>query len=439
MRTIVKEILVKEEQMRKNLEAQLMQERETIAMNMLTETNEIVEQLGCGHLIANTNKTVSVTINKGKITPVKEIVKVEVPVEVIKEVEVVKEVPVEKIVEKIVYKEAEPILVPMTDMGEVEKHLATIEQLKKEIAELKKQNKVLKEFNAAPEVEDVAMEISFYDEEQEYLNQIAMSREAELEAINETVIEPVKEEEPVIKEEEKIEEKTNDVVTVKKTNVNMKSSHVGLYQTDRCFLIASVKNDAITWLSDVELSADYKKQVEELLVANHGLMQSRIKTSPVIIERPDAYMARVEAVNNNGNEFSTDDKLSGYVKIDGSFYLYTYKPSMGRAYIDSLNLKLQGSKYARPEADIEAKVQATVKALYTEYQAGCKNLLAKDESSKVDAKAARDARRAARNAKRAEFQAAASKSQSTSNSTIVNSTKTSTVKSRELQKYVDMF
>ena len=410
MRTIVKEILVKEEQMRKNLEAQLMQERETIAMNMLTETNEIVEQLGCGHLIANTNKTVNVSINKGKVTTVKEIVKVEVPVEVIKEVEVVKEVPVEKIVEKIVYKEAEPILAPMTDMGEVEKHLATIEQLKKEIAELKKQNKVLKEFNAAPE----------------------------LEALNETVIEPVKEEEPK-KEEEKIEKKTDDVVTVKKTNVNMKSSHVGLYQTDRCFLIASVKNDAITWLSDVELSADYKKQVEELLVANHGLMQSRIKTSPVIIERPDAYMARVEAVNNNGNEFSTDDKLSGYVKIDGSFYLYTYKPSMGRAYIDSLNLKLQGSKYARPEADIEARVQATVKALYTEYQAGCKNLLAKDESAKVDAKAARDARRAARNAKRAEFQAAASKSQPTSNSTVVNSTKASTVKSRELQKYVDMF
>lgn len=432
MRTIVKEILVKEEQMRKNLETQLMQERETIAMNMLTETNEIVEQLGCAHLIANTNKAVNVSINKGKVTTVKEVVKVEVPVEVIKEV------PVEKIVEKIVYKEAEPILVPMTDMGEVEKHLATIAELKKEIAELKKQNKVLKEFNAAPEVEDVAMEISFYDEEQEYLNQIAMSRETELEALNETVIEPVKEEEPK-KEEEKIEEKTNDVVTVKKTNVNMKSSHVGLYQTDKCFLIASVKNDAITWLSDVELSADYKKQVEELLVANHGLMQSRIKTSPVIIERPDAYMARVEAVNNNGNEFSTDDKLSGYVKIDKNFYLYTYKPSMGRAYIDSLNLKLQGSKYARPEADIEAKVQATVKALYNEYQAGCKNLLAKDESSKLDAKAIRDAKRAARNAKRAEFQVAASKSQSTSNSTVVNSTKASTVKSRELQKYVDIF
>lgn len=435
MRTIVKEILVKEEQMRKNLEAQLMQERETIAMNMIAETNEVVEQLGCGHLIANTNKATNVVINKGKVTTVKEIVKVEVPVE--KVVEVVKEVPVEKIVEKIVYKEAEPILVPMTDMGEVEKHLATIAELKKEIAELKKQNKVLKEFNAAPEVEDVAEEISFYDEEQEYLNQIAESREAELEAVNETVVEPVKEEAPV-KEEEKIEEKTNDVVTVKKTNVNMKSSHVGLYQTDKCFLIASIKNDAITWLSDIELSADYKKQVEEQLVANHGLMPSRIKTSPVIVERPNAYMARVEAVNNNGYNFSADDKLSGYVKIDREFYLYTYKPSMGRAYVDSLSLKLSG-QFAKPVAEIEVKVQAAVKALYAEYQADCKKLLAKDESAKVDAKAARDARRAARNAKRAEFQAAISKSQSTCDSTVVNSTKAPTVKSKELQKYLDIF
>lgn len=380
MNTIVQEVLKKEEMMRKNLEAQLLQEREAMAMNMIAETNEVVEALGCQHLIANNSITTNITINKGKV--VEKVVKVEVPVEktIIKEIEVPGEIQVVEDMTKI-----EQLL------DEKKALLAEIEKLKKTVATM-----------------------------QRTIAQLKSEKKGEIK------VEEKKEEKQEIKKE---------IVSVKKTDVNMKSSHVGLYQTDRCFLIASQKNDAITWLSNVELTDNYKKQIEELLIANHGLMPSRVKTSPVMIHREDAYMARVEAVNNVGNNFSADDKLSGYVKLDKEFYLYTYQPSKGRAYVDSLTLKLLG-EYARPEEQIELKVQELIKSLYADYQSKCKALIVNEQSSLAEAKAARNAKRAARDAQRAAFNVAPNVS---TEAPAVDNAKTSTVKSKELQKYVDIF
>lgn len=377
MNTIVKEVLKKEEMMRKNLEAQLLQERETIAMNMLAETNEVVEALGCKHLIAiNNTTTTNITINKGRI--IEKIVKVEVPV--VKEV--IKEVP-------------GPIQV-VQDTTEIEKHLDTIAAQKKEIEKLK---------------ETIA------------------TMQRNITAKNQEQTEEIKIEQPQVATEKK--------ATVIKTDVNMKSKHVGLYQTDRCFLIASTRNENITWLSNVVLTDEYKKQIEEKLVNEHGLMKSRVKTSPVIIEKDNAYMARVEAININGNHFSTEDKLSGFVKIDKEFYLYTYKPSMGRAYIDSLTLKLVG-EFAQPSADIDAKVQEIIKGLYQEYKAECEKLLNTEQQSKTNALSAREARRAARRQQHEAFNKPSINTNQVVNNTI-DSTKTITIKSKELQKYVDSF
>lgn len=377
MNTIVKEVLKKEEMMRKNLEAQLLQERETIAMNMLAETNEVVEALGCKHLIATNNTTTTnITINKGRI--IEKIVKVEVPV--VKEV--IKEMP-------------GPIQV-VQDTTEIEKHLDTIAAQKKEIEKLKET------------IDTMQRNITAKNQEQ---------------------TEEIKIEQPQVATEKK--------ATVIKTDVNMKSKHVGLYQTDRCFLIASTRNENITWLSNVVLIDEYKKQIEEKLVNEHGLMKSRVKTSPVIIEKDNAYMARVEAVNINGNHFSTEDKLSGYVRLDKEFYLYTYKPSMGRAYIDSLTLKLVG-EFAQPSTDIDAKVQEIIKGLYQEYKAECEKLISTEQQIKTDAQSVRNARRAARQQQRAAFNKPVLNANTAVNNTI-DSTETITVKSKELQKYVDSF
>lgn len=411
MNTIVKEVLKKEEMMRKNLEAQLLQERETIAMNMIAETNEVVEALGCKHLIATNNNTVvtNVTINKGKI--VEKIVKVEVPV--VKEI--IKEVP-------------GPIQV-VQDMTEIEKHLDTIAAQKKEIERLREE---LAKKEAKDTVENTVKEV--------LSKRTKRVKTSVTDMINNA---PDVEDIAVKIEIEQPKVTTEKEVTVIKTDVNMKSKHVGLYQTDRCFLIASSRNENITWLSNVILTDEYKKQIEEKLVNEHGLMKSRVKTSPVIIEKDNAYMARVEAVNINGNHFSTEDKLSGFVKIDKEFYLYTYKPSMGRAYIDSLTLKLVG-EFAQPSADIDAKVQEIIKGLYQEYKAECEKLLNTEQQTKVNALLAREARRAARRQQHEAFnkpsintKPAQDTNQAVNNT--IDSTETITVKSRELQKYVDLF
>lgn len=404
MNTIVKEVLKKEEMMRKNLEAQLLQEREAIAMNMLAETNEVVEALGCKHLIATNNTTTNnITINKGRI--IEKIVKVEVPV--VKEV--IKEVP-------------GPIQV-VQDMTEIEKHLDIIAAQKKEIERLREE---LAKKEAKDTVENTVKEV--------LSKRTKRVKTSVADMINNA---PDVEDVAVEIEIEQPKVTTEKEVTVIKTDVNMKSKHVGLYQTDRCFLIASTRNENITWLSNVILTDEYKKQIEEKLVNEHGLMKSRVKTSPVIIEKDNAYMARVEAVNINGNHFSTEDKLSGYVKIDKEFYLYTYKPSMGRAYIDSLTLKLVG-EFAQPSADIDAKVQEIIKGLYQEYKAECEKLLNTEQQTKTNAQLARDARRAARQQQRDAFNKPAQDVKPAVNNT-VDTTKTTTIKSRELQKYVDLF
>lgn len=337
--------LLKKEQQAKDILANIGREKEELAINKLTELKEILAALDCSHLleaetierivekaiikkgkvveVVKENNPVNITINKGKI--------VQGPVQVVQ------------------------------DMTEIEKHLNTIAEQKKEIEKLKKTIATMQR-NAAKK------EISNPSEEEDYMAFLASQEESIMSEINayEQIIEEPKEEIVEVKEENKDTDKPQ-FVTVSNAKVG-KNPNAKLYQTEKCYLIASPTTDEITWLSNEELSDAYKIAVENMLVAEHKFLTNRTKLSPVKINRNNGYMARSSAMKGI-TEFSMEDVLVGYVKIDNKFYLYSYCPKYARPNVDSLEAIIAKQNKTMPNMSIVTKVTAVVIDMYKEYKA----------------------------------------------------------------------
>ena len=304
-------------------------------------------------------------------------------------------------VEKVVEKEVNPVNVTITkgkivelpgrvqvvqDMTEIEKHLDTIAAQKKEIESLKKtiakwreiaeaaqrdleaKDKQLADTQAAIKTKEV-VETS---EEDDYMAFLASQEESIMSEINyyeqqESVVEePVKEEKKTEKEEKKNID-APQFVKVSNSKVG-KNPNAKLYQTEKCYLIASPTTDEITWLSHEKLSDEYKIAVENVLVNEHKFLTNRTKLSPIKINRDNAYMARSSAIKGV-TEFSMEDVLVGYVKLNGKFYLYSYSPKFARPSVDSLDAIIAKKSKTMPEMSIVTKVTAEVIDMYKEYKA----------------------------------------------------------------------
>lgn len=345
--------LLKKEQQAKDILANIGREKEELAINKLAELKEILAALDCSHLleaktierivekaiikkgkvveVVKENNPVNITINKGKI--------VQGPVQVVQ------------------------------DMTEIEKHLDTIAEQKKEIEKLKKTIATMQR-NAAKK------EISNPSEEEDYMEFLASQEESIMlelkhyEQQQPIVKEQVKKEVKEEKKTEKGDKKNIDApqfVEVSNSKVG-KNPNAKLYQTEKCYLIASPTTDEITWLSNEELSDAYKIAVENMLVTEHKFLTNRTKLSPVKINRNNGYMARSSAMKGI-TEFSMEDVLVGYVKLNGKFYLYSYCPKYARPSVDSLEAIIAKKSKTMPEMSIVTKVTAEVIDMYKEYKA----------------------------------------------------------------------
>lgn len=343
--------LLKKEQQAKDILANIGREKEDLAIKKLAEVKEILAALDCSYLLETT------TIEK---VVEKEIEKI---VEKVIEVEVVKEVEVEKIVEVQV---PGPIQF-VQDTTEIEKHLDTIDAQKKEIEELKK---TIAELQAVKTQE--VIETTNTSDEDDYMAFLAsqeeniMSELKHYEQQEPVVEEPVKEEKKTEKEEKKNID-APQFVKVSNSKVG-KNPNAKLYQTEKCYLIASPTTDEITWLSHEKLSDEYKIAVENVLVNEHKFLTNRTKLSPIKINRDNAYMARSSAIKGV-TEFSMEDVLVGYVKLNGKFYLYSYSPKFARPSVDSLDAIIAKKSKTMPSMSIVTKVTAEVIDMYKEYKA----------------------------------------------------------------------
>lgn len=344
--------LLKKEQQAKDILANIGREKEDLAIKKLAELKEILAALDCSYLLETTTieKVVerAISINKGKI------------VEIVKEVNPVN-VTINK--GKII---PGPIQV-VQDMTEIEKHLDTIAAQKKEIEELKK---TIAELQAV-KIQEV-IETTNISDEDDYMAYLASQEESIMSEIN-----YYEQQEPVVEEQVKEEKKTEkeekknidapQFVKVSNSKVG-KNPNAKLYQTEKCYLIASPTTDEITWLSNEELSDEYKIAVENVLVNEHKFLTNRTKLSPIKINRDNAYMARSSAIKGV-TEFSMEDVLVGYVKLNGKFYLYSYSPKFARPSVDSLDAIIAKQNKTMPSMSIVTKVTAEVIDMYKEYKA----------------------------------------------------------------------
>lgn len=345
----VQMILNKEAQLVKELEAVKIQ-KEQMAINALADATEILKALNCEYLLeSNTTieRPVNITIKKGKVT------------QLVKEVEVTKEIEVIKEVVKEVKDNTE--IERLTNENKSLK--AEIEKLKKTIATMqrnaaKKESKsVVDTINEAPNVEEVEFEIDFNDAG--YLEYLAQQEEGVVEeeqekTQEETVNEPVVEIAPKFVKESPARFKNNPKARI--------------YQTERCYLIASPTTKEITWMSNETLTTEYKEAVEAMLVKDYKFLTNRQELSPVVINRDNAYMARA-AAKEGFQKFSGKDLLCGYVNIDNKFYLYSYVAGAAKPYVDSLDKKIINAEKTKPSQAIVDKVMYVITDMYKEYKA----------------------------------------------------------------------
>ena len=333
----VQMILNKEAQLVKELEAVKIQ-KEEMAVNALADAKEILKALNCEYLL-NSNTTierpVNITINKGKVT---QLVKEK---EVVKKVEVVKEVKDNTEIERL-EKENKALI------AEIEKLKKTVATYQRKDAE---QRKEIEELKANITIEETQQEENTNEyEDDAYLEYLAQQ------------------------EEEMIEEKQEEVIVgpqyVKKSPAIFKNNaKAKIYQTESCYLIASPTTNEITWMSQNELSEEYKKAVEAILIRDYKFSTNRQVLSPVVIDRENAYMARVGA-NQGFEKFSMTDVLSGYVKVSGKFYLYSYVPASGnKVFMESLDKKIVNSAKTMPPKEVRGAINNMVLDMYKEYKA----------------------------------------------------------------------
>lgn len=223
-------------------------------------------------------------------------------------------------------------------------------------------------FDSTPELEDEVVFSNANTEEDDYMAFLATQEESIMSQINSYNYE----EECTIVEEVKQDTKDENAnipkfVKVARNKVG-RNANAKLYQTEKCYLIASPTTDEITWLSHETLTDEYKIAVENALVKDYNFMTSRTKLSPIVVNRDNGYMARGSAKNGTA-EFSKKDVLVGYVKLNNKFYLYSYTPIAARAHVDMFDAVLQGASKTMPIKSIVDKVTAIVIDMYKEYDA----------------------------------------------------------------------
>lgn len=416
----VKELLKKEQQA-KDILANIGREKEELAINKLAELKEILAALDCSHLleaktierivekaiikkgkvveVVKENNPVNITINKGKIVQgpvqvVQDMTEIEKHLDTIteqgKEIEKLKKTIAtmqrnaavkeeqgsdnlnilrqaitskDKYIVELESKLADKAYQAANDgyvVDGAEVSLAVVNELSDEIERLR-------EKLAEKEAAEITETTNVFNEE-DYMAFLASQEESIMSEINayEQIIEEPKKEIVEVKEENKDTDKPQ-FVTVSNAKVG-KNPNAKLYQTEKCYLIASPTTDEITWLSNEELSDAYKIAVENMLVAEHKFLTNRTKLSPVKINRNNGYMARSSAMKGI-TEFSMEDVLVGYVKIDNKFYLYSYCPKYARPNVDSLEAIIAKQNKTMPNMSIVTKVTAVVIDMYKEYKA----------------------------------------------------------------------
>ena len=157
-----------------------------------------------------------------------------------------------------------------------------------------------------------------------------------------------------------------------------------IYQTERCYLIASPTTKEITWMSNEILSDDYKKSVEDILVKQYNFNAVRQELSPVVIKRDNAYMARA-AAKEGFQKFSGKDLLCGYVNINGKFYLYSYMIGAPKPFIESLDKKIVNADKTKPSENIVTQVKYIVFDMYKEYKALTTSIIEEEKAREQEA------------------------------------------------------
>lgn len=339
--------LEEQKQARKEFRAQQAKEREAMAINVLADTHEVLKALECEYLLKQETKEVIVE----------------------KEIEVIKEVEVEKIVKVEDTKEIERLSNIITDLKQQMSKMQPISQIDDGVEVLKQTLKAKDKYIAELEKqlavkETITEELvnNCYDDE-DYLQYLAEQEYIEEE---EVIEEPIQ---PAVKEEKIVAPITTDVfVKQLKVNISKYNGSARIYQTDKCYLIASPTTDEITWISNEELTDEYKTLIESKLVDEFKFLPARTKLSPIAINRENGYMARVSAKEGYEN-FSMKDILSGYVKLDNKFYLYSYSPAGTKVFVEDFDKKRRGEAKTYPYgAGIKDRVVAVVLDMYKEYK-----------------------------------------------------------------------
>lgn len=357
----VQSLLQEQKEARKEFKMQQAQEREAMAINVLADTREVLKALKCEYLLEQEVKEVivekeqvNVSINKGKIVQIVKEVKVQDTnnTDILKQAIKSKDeyiIQLEEQLQNKAFNAAENGYV----VDGIEVSVDIVKELNNQIAKLQEQLACI----TLTSNEEIVM-----DDESAYLEYLA-SQEEHASVIEEQVVVP-----PVKKEEKVIAPVTTEAyVKQLKANISKYNGSARIYQTDKCYLIASPTTDEITWLSNVELSDEYKLLIESKLVNEFKFLPARTKLSPVTVTRDNAYMARVSAKDGYQN-FSMRDVLSGYVKINNKFYLYSYSPASTSVFVEDFDKKRRGEAKTFP-AGMKDKIVPVVMDMYKEYKA----------------------------------------------------------------------
>lgn len=362
----VQELLQGQKEARKEFKAQQAQEREAMAINVLTDTKEILKALKCEYLLEQEvkeviveKKPINISINKGKIVQIVKEVKVQDTnnnADILKQAIKSKDeyiIQLEEQLQNKAFNAAENGYV----VDGIEVSVDIVKELNNQIVKLQEQLACKESVN-----EEVVM-----DDEAAYLEYLASQEEHAI-TVEEPVT-PVVIDKPAVKKKEEVVVPVTTEVYVKqlRANISKYNGSARIYQTDKCYLIASPTTDEITWLSNVELSDEYKLLIESKLVDEYKFLPARTKLSPVTVTKDNAYMARVSAKEGYQN-FSMRDVLSGYVKINNKFYLYSYSPASTSVFVEDFDKKRRGEAKTFP-AGMKDKIVPIVMDMYKEYKA----------------------------------------------------------------------
>lgn len=350
---VVKNTMKNQKDERKELKVAQSKAREAVAIDILEDAKCAVKELKCEYLLDSPQEvTNAITINKGKV------IKVEVEKIITKDVIKTKEVKV-----------SDPELAKQLDIArktlstwqsKANKLEQTLAEKELYIAKLVKEIESLKAVEVTNE--EPVQECDYFSspEYQEYLALEAARIESNECIVN---VENVNQEVSVTKEESiKIEE-----IKVKLQQY----SNASVYKYNNGHFIASPKAQEITWLPNGNevISQATKESIVNSLINDYKFNATRVSVSPYTIVRPNAYFARVAALEGV-DTFSAADIFSGYVFYQGQYFLFTYEPGKhtDKVFVDDFNKKIAG-QIARPSKNKIQVITKEVLSMYEEYKA----------------------------------------------------------------------